>query len=275
MKVCNTKAGPIPKLGLGTWRLAGEECTSVVDTALKLGYRHLDTAAMYQNEAEVGEGLRASGIARSEVFVTTKVWYDRIGDGDLQASAEESLQRLGLDHVDLLLIHWPNPAIPLEDSIGALCDTVRRGYTRAIGVSNFSSAMIETSAALSSEPLMCNQVEYHPYLTQKKVLAACRNHGMAVTAYAPIARGKVLDDPVISGIAERLGVSATQVTLAWLMGQDDVIAVPKSGNAERLADNLAAVDLELDADDRAAIDALGSPQGRMVDLGTVSDWDTE
>ena len=275
MKVCNTKAGPIPKLGLGTWRLAGEECTSVVDTALKLGYRHLDTAAMYQNEAEVGEGLRASGVARSEVFVTTKVWYDRIGDGDLQASAEESLQRLGLDHVDLLLIHWPNPAIPLEDSIGALCDTVRRGYTRAIGVSNFSSAMIETSAALSSEPLMCNQVEYHPYLTQKKVLAACRDHGMAVTAYAPIARGKVLDDPVISGIAERLGVSATQVTLAWLMGQDDVIAVPKSGNAERLADNLAAVDLELEADDREAINALGSPQGRMVDLGTVSDWDTE
>lgn len=277
MKVSSitTAAGSIPKLGVGTWRLSGEACKDLVAAAIGLGYRHVDTAAMYDNEDEVGAGLRASGVDRSEIFLTTKVWSDNIGDGDLQRSAERSLQRLGVDQVDLLLIHWPNPAIAIEESIRALCEVKERGLTRAIGVSNFPSALLDRATALATEPLMCNQVEYHPYLTQKTVLAACRNHDMAVTAYCPIARGKVNDDPVIKAIADRLGATPVQVTLAWLLGQDKVAAIPKTAKVERLAENLAAVDLDLSDEEMAQISALGSPSGRMVEVGSPPRWDPE
>lgn len=275
MNAVETRSGAIPKLGLGTWQLAGEACTDMVVQALDAGYRHVDTAAMYGNEVEVGAGLRAAPIDRNEIFVTTKVWHDRIDDGDLQASAAESLDRLGLDHVDLLLIHWPNPDIPLENSIRALCDAKARGLTRAIGVSNFPSQLLRQALALSSEPIVCNQVEYHPYLTQKTLLGVCRENSMALTAYAPIAKGKVVDEPVICEIAAKRDLTPTQVTLAWLTGQDNVVAIPKTATPARLIENLSGASVALDDDEMAAISALGSASGRMVNLDFAPQWDAD
>ncbi len=275
MTVVKTRSGDIPKLGLGTWQLSGDHCRDTVVRAIDVGYRHIDTAAMYGNEEAVGEGLKAAAADRDEIFVTTKVWHDRIADGDLQRSAEESLDKLGLESVDLLLIHWPNPAIPLEESIAALCDAKARGLARSIGVSNFSSTLIDQAVDLATEPIVCDQVEYHPYLTQRTVLATCRRHSMALTAYCPIAKGRVLDDPVIGRIAARHNVTPTQVTLAWLLAQDSVVAIPKTGSPERLVENHAAQSIFLTSEELVEIAALGSPQGRMVDFDFSPTWDSE
>src|SRR5262245_22648733 len=173
----------IPAIGLGTWELRGRTCARIVEQALRLGYRHIDTAQIYDNEREVGEGLRASGVKRDEVFVTTKVWPSHFAPRGLERTAKECLVRLRLAHVDLLLLHWPNPHIPLAETLPALCKLRREGLARHIGISNFTVAMIEEATALSSEPLVCNQVEVHPFLDQTKVVAACRQHGLAVVAY--------------------------------------------------------------------------------------------
>jgi len=275
VNVVETKSCAIPKLGLGTWQLSGETCRHIVARALDAGYRHIDTAAMYGNEVDVGNGLRAASLDRDDIFVTTKVWNDRIDDGDLQASASESLERLGLDQVDLLLIHWPNPEIPLKNSIRALCDAKAKGLARNIGVSNFPSALLREAIGLATEPIVCNQVEYHPYLTQNTLLGVCRDHDMALTAYAPIAKGRVVDDPVIGDIAEKRGLTPTQVTLAWLTGQDNVVAIPKTANPERLVENLAGASVCLDADEMARISALGSASGRTVNLAFAPQWDID
>lgn len=266
-------AKAMPRLGLGTWQLSGETCTSIVTEALKLGYRHVDTAAMYGNEKEVGAGIRASGLPRRELFITTKVWPDNLGAGDLQASAEASLKRLDLAAVDLLLIHWPNGNIPLAESIGALCATQRAGLTKAIGVSNFPGALMDEAVSLASEPLVCNQVEFHPFLSQDTVYAACRRHGMILTAYAPVARGRVNEETTITGIAKRLNASAGQVSLAWLFSKAGVAAIPKTASPNRLAENLAALDLTLTDADCRAIDGLGSASGRMVNTTFAPAWD--
>jgi len=270
-----TSSVRIPKLGLGTWRLTGETCSRIVAQALRLGYRHVDTAAMYDNEAAVGEGIRAASLERADVFVTTKVWQDDIDDGDLQKSAEASLERLGLDHVDLLLVHWPNPRIPLARTVRALCDAKARGLTRAIGVSNFPSALLEEAVALASQPIACNQVEYHPFLTQKSVLTACRKHGMAMSAYVPLARGRVLEDKTLQEIGAARGVSPAQIAIAWAVGQDHVAAIPKTASAARLEENLAGSKIVLSDDEMARISALGSPSGRIVDLDFAPQWDVD
>ncbi len=180
----------IPAIGLGTWPMKGEEAARAVARALEAGYRAVDTAAMYANEDAVGEGLRAAGVPRADVFVTTKVWYTDLAPGALQRSAEASLRRLGLDQVDLLLIHWPSTDIPLEGSIAALCDAKRRGLARHVGVSNFPVALLDSAVSLATEPLVANQCEYHPHLDQTKLLAACRRHGLAFLSYAPIGRAR-------------------------------------------------------------------------------------
>ena len=263
----------IPSIGLGTWRLAGAQCTDIVSRALALGYRHVDTAEMYANEAEVGAGLKASGVPRGEVFLTTKVWHDHLEPQAMWAAAEASLKRLGTDYVDLYLIHWPNPAVPLELTIDALCEVRRRGLARAIGVANFPSALVDRAAALSTEPLAVNQVEYHPFLSQRAVLEACRAHGMALTAYCPLAKGAVDQSPVIREIAEERGLTTAQVALAWLIGQEGVVAIPKTATPSRLADNLAAAYLTLTAEERARIDALAHPGGRTTSPAFAPDWD--
>jgi diketogulonate reductase-like aldo/keto reductase len=254
----------IPSIGLGTWRLSGEECTAAVLWALEAGYRHVDTAAMYGNEADVGAGLKASGLDRDAIFVTTKVWYSDIAPGELERSAEASLRRLGLGQVDLLLIHWPNPAIPLAGSLKALSSVKRRGLTRHIGVSNFSAKLVDQAVSLSDEPLVANQCEYHPYLNQDRVRAACARHGLAFTSYCPLGRGDLTRDPVIGRIAEGHGKTPGQVVLRWHVQQPGTVAIPKSGDRGRIAQNIAIYDFALSEDEMRRISALARADGRMV-----------
>ncbi|MBX3525394.1 MAG: aldo/keto reductase [Rhodoblastus sp.] len=261
----------IPALGFGTWQLREEACVSAVETALSCGYRHIDTARMYGNEKAVGHGLRGSGLKRDDVFVTTKVWRDDISSGALERSAEASLRDLGLDAVDLLLIHWPNAAIPLKDSIAALCNARRRGLARNIGVSNFSVALLNEAAALSSEPLVANQCEYHPRLDQSAVIAACRRHRLAFVSYSPLGKGDMLAEPVITDIARRVARKPSQVVLRWHV-QQGVATIPRSGSPAHIRDNFDVFDFALSDADMAAISGLRRGNGRMVDMGWVA-WD--
>ena len=263
----------IPAIGLGTWKITGPTCTEVVAAAVRGGYRHVDTAAIYRNEAEVGEGLRAAAVPRDQVFVTTKVWRDDLAEGQLERAAEASLKRLGLDHVDLLLVHWPNRAVPLAETMRALARTKQRGLTRAIGVSNYPSAMVDEAVRLSPEPLATDQVEHHPYLSQRRVLEAVRRHGMALTAYSPLAEGEVLRDPVVGDIARAHGATPAQVAIAWLIAQDGVVAIPKTASPERALQNLKAAELRLTEAERARIAGLARRDGRRISVADWVDWD--
>jgi len=262
----------IPLLGLGTWELRGSTCTRLVEQALRLGYRHVDTAQMYDNEREVGEGMRASGVPREEIFLTTKVAHTRFSPPELERSAKESLARLRLDHVDLLLLHWPNPQVPLAETLGALNKVKRAGLTRHIGISNFTVPLIEEAVRLSGEPLVTNQIEMHPYLDQSKVIAACRRYGLAVVAYCPIARGRATNDPVLAAIGKAHGKSAAQVCLRWLM-QQDIVVIPRTSKVERLSDNAAIFDFSLSEAEMARIAALSHPRGRVVNVSWAPEWD--
>lgn len=274
MHMVECHGASIPALGFGTWELRESQARRMVEAALEIGYRHIDTAQMYGNEAEVGAALRASGLPRDEIFVTTKVWPDRFREGDFQSSVADSLTKLQLDAVDLLLLHWPSKDVPLAETMGALCDVARRGWTRHVGISNFTVAMIDEAAGLADRPIVTNQVEYHPFLRQDSVLAACRRHGMALTAYCPLARGLVFKDPTIARIAQHHGKTAGQVALRWLVQQGDVIAIPRSSSAEHARSNLAVFDFALADHEMAEIAALAAPEGRIVDVaGVAPAWD--
>jgi len=264
----------IPALGLGVFRMASEDTVRMVRTALQLGYRHIDTAQIYGNEAEVGRGLAESGVPRDEVFVTTKVWVDHYRGADFRQSVQDSLARLRTDYVDLLLLHWPSGKVPLAEQIAALNEAHAGGRARHIGVSNFTTALMREAAALSAAPLVNNQVEYHPYLDQSAVRAEAQRLGMSITAYYGMADGKVLQDPVIGAIAQRLGKTPAQVALRWLVQQDNVIALSKTLRAERAADNARIFDFELDAADMRALADLARPDGRLVSPdGLAPQWD--
>jgi len=263
----------IPLIGLGTWNLRGSSCVRMVEQALLLGYRHVDTAEMYDNEREVGEGLRASGLARGEVFITTKIWPSHFAPRELERAAKESLTRLQLAEVDLLLLHWPNPQIPLRETLGALSQVKRMGLARHIGVSNFTVALID-EAALAEEPLICNQVEVHPFIDQSKVIAACRRQGMATVAYSPVARGGVKSDKLLARIAKAHGKSAAQVSLRFLV-QRGIVVIPRTSRVERISENLAIFDFVLSEEEMAAIVGLARRDGRIVDYAYSGspNWD--
>ena len=263
----------IPKLGFGTWKLKGEDATSAVETALSTGYRHIDTAQVYENEGEVGAALRTSGVAREDVFVTTKVWMDRFAAGDLEDSVKESLARLDLDHVDLVLLHWPNPDFPLAETIGALNEARSAGLTRHIGVSNFTTAWLGEAVACSDAPLAANQVEYHPFLDQTPVMDALKDYAMALTAYCPIAQGRVFEAPVLKDIAEKHGKSPAQIALKWLINQDPVAAIPRSSRPEHIRSNFDIFDIDLSDEEMARIGALKSSTNRLIDPGWAPAWD--
>jgi 2,5-diketo-D-gluconate reductase B len=254
----------IPLLGLGTWDLRGKTCARMVEQALRLGYRHIDTAEMYDNEREVGEGLRASGVKRGEIFVTTKVWPSHFSPPALERSAKESLVKLRLSEVDLLLLHWPNPNIPLSETLPALCKMKTMGLARHIGISNFTVAMVEEAVTLSREPLVCNQIEVQPFLDQSKVIAACRKHGLAVVAYSPIARGGVKGNKVLEGIGKTHGKTAAQVALRYLV-QQDIVVIPRTSKVERLSENAAIFDFALSDEEMKDIASLAHRRGRVVD----------
>jgi 2,5-diketo-D-gluconate reductase B len=270
----NANGAKIPLVGLGTWELRGRSCARVVEQALRLGYRHIDTAEIYDNEREVGEGLNASDVKRSEVFLTTKIWPSHFAPLALERAARDSLVRLRQSEVDLLLLHWPNPQIPLEETLGALCKVKRDGLARNIGVSNFTVAMIEAAVRISTEPLVCDQVECHPYLDQSKVLAACRANFMAMVAYSPIARGNAKNDKVLASIGAAHKKTAAQVCLRYLV-QRNIVVIPRTSKLDRLTENASIFDFKLNEMEMRAIAALARPDGRVVNFaysGTI-DWD--
>jgi 2,5-diketo-D-gluconate reductase B len=265
----------IPALGFGTFRLEGNVARRMVAYALEIGYRHIDTAQMYGNEAEVGAAIEASAVARDEIWLTTKIWPDNFRAADLERAAEASVERLRTEP-DLLLLHWPNPRVPLAETLGALNEVKRRGLTRHIGISNCPSALIRESVAISEEPLILNQIEYHPYLSQRTVLAELRRHGMALTAYSPIAQGKVFSDPTLERIGARHGKNPGQVALRWLIQQDAVTAIPRSSREANARANLDIFDFELSADEMAEIAGLARPDGRIVKAaGMAPQWDRD
>jgi diketogulonate reductase-like aldo/keto reductase len=266
----------IPVVGLGTSGLRGDACLRAVEAALEEGYRHIDTAVMYGNEAEIGRALAASKLPRGGLFITTKVLPSDIGAGALQDSARSSLERLRLDHVDLLLIHWPNGAIPLAESIKALCEAKALGLAKHIGVANFPTAMLDEAVRLAAghgQKLVANQCEHHPRLDQTKLLADCRRHGVALVSYCPIGKGGLLGDPAVAAIAKRLGKAPSQVVLRWHTQQPGVVAIPKSSQRAHLAENIRLFDFELSKADMAALSAMASPNGRLVRPGFAPVWD--
>ena len=272
MQYVEANGAKIPSIGLGTWELRGRACARIVEQAVKLGYRHFDTAQAYDNEREVGEGIRASGVRRDDVFVTTKVWTTHFAPNELERSAKESLVKLRMPYVDLLLLHWPNPQVPLSETLGALARVKQTGLARHIGISNFTVALIEEAVAACPEPLACDQVEYHPYLDQAKVREACARHQMALVAYSPVARGRIKNDRTLARVAERYGKSAAQVCLRWLV-QQNVCAIPRTSRIERLSENIDIFDFSLDDDDMTTIAGLASPKGRLTDFGFAPKWD--
>jgi len=274
MRSVEANGASIPAIGMGTWTLKGDDCSALVAHALGLGYRHVDTAASYENEEAVGAGLRASGVARDDVFVTTKVWWSELAAGDFRRSAEASLRRLALDAVDLLLIHWPNPQVPLADTIGALNRARSDGLARHIGVSNFPTKLLAEARSLSQAPLVANQVENHPYLDQRKIHAACRAAGMAMVSYCPLHRGGgLLGEPVVVKAAQAHGRTPGQIVLRWHVQQDGVVAIPRTTRRERLAENFAVFDFVLSDEEMTAIAALRGGGARICDFGFTPGWD--
>jgi len=263
----------MPALGFGTWQLDNGTAVPLVEKALEVGYRHIDTAQIYRNERDVGAAIRNSGVRRDEIFLTTKVWIDHFADGDLQRSAEKSLEKLGVDHVDLLLLHWPKPDVPLAETLKALNEVRSRGLTRAIGLSNFPSALLEEAVQLSEAPIATDQVEYHPYLSLKTLITKAHALGTSITAWSPLAQGKVAQDPTLIEIGRAHGKTPGQVTLRWLI-QQGVIAIPRTSNPARIAENFDILDFSLTDEEMTRIHGLARPDGRLGDwLDKAYAWD--
>ena len=264
-----TKGFKIPVVGLGTWAL--RDVARMVEQAIRIGYRHIDTAQMYGNETEVGQGVRASGVPRGEVMVTTKVQPTNLAPHDLERSVKESLAHLRLDVIDLLLIHWPNPRVPLAETLGAMLKLKKAGYVRAIGVSNFTVALLDEAAKITGE-IVCNQIEVHPFLNQDKLLTACKKHKLAVVAYSPVARGAAHGNAVLERIGQAHGKSAAQISLRYLV-QQGIVVIPRTNRLERLSENFALFDFKLSDAEMQEIYQLAHRGGRIVDWSWSPKWD--
>jgi diketogulonate reductase-like aldo/keto reductase len=263
----------LPVIGLGTSGMGDVRAESIA-TALKLGYRHIDTAWKYGTERQVGEGMRASGVSRDDIFLCTKVSHEYLHADDFARSVDESLKTLGVDYVDLLLVHWPNLEIPLAETMTALAKAKRQGLARHVGVANFNISLLDQAIALCPEPLVTLQAEYHPYLDQTTLLKACRTRGMIYTAYCPLGRGRLFKDPALTEIARQKGKTIAQVALRWLIQKEIVAPIPRSSNPARLAENIAVFDFSLSDEEMKRIDALKRPDGRIANpTGRVPPWD--
>jgi 2,5-diketo-D-gluconate reductase B len=254
MEYQTIKGEKVPSMGLGTWRLSGQECVRAVERALALGYRHVDTAQIYANEGEVGRGIRNSGVDREDVFLVTKVRTSRFSHDDVIRSTRESLEKLETDHVDLLLMHWPNPSVPLEETLGAMTELQEEGSVKHVGVSNFPPSMVEEAARHAT--VFCNQVEYHPYRAQDELLEQAKEMDYLLTAYSPVARGAVARDTTLREIGEAHGKTPGQVALRWLIQQEKVVAIPKAASEEHLESNLDIFDFELSGEEMERVSAL-------------------
>jgi 2,5-diketo-D-gluconate reductase B len=273
MEHLHTRGIAMPKLGLGTFRLQGDGCRAAIESAIGLDYRHIDTAEMYGNEAEIGDGIRASGVKRDELHVTTKVWHENLAPDAIIRAFDASLKKLQLDHVDLYLVHWPSKGMDLPKIFETLLKLKEQGRARAIGVANFTVPLLKRVVEEIGAPIACNQVEYHVMLDQSKVLAYLRSHNIPLVAYCPLAQGKVTDDEVLKKIGNKHGVSAAQVALKWLLDQEGVAAIPKASRMESQQANLDALKVTLDDDDRAAIARLPKNQRLVSPAAFAPDWD--
>ncbi len=274
MHKVSANGAEIPALGFGTFRMDKPDTARMVQFVLNNGYRHIDTAQIYNNEDAVGEGIARSGVKRGDIFLTTKIWVDNFQKGRFAASLDESLKKLKTDYVDLLLLHWPNAAVPLAEQIASLNEAVDAGKVRHIGVSNYSKKLMEQAVKLSDAPIVTNQIEYHPYIDQGVVLASAREHGIAITAYYAMADGKVLEDRTIKAIAERHGKTVPQVVLRWLVQQRGIVVLSKTVNENRATANAAIFDFELSSDEMGALHDLRRPSGRLVSPpGLAPVWD--
>jgi 2,5-diketo-D-gluconate reductase B len=263
----------IPVIGFGTSQLG--DCAEVVATALKLGYRHIDTAWKYGTEEGVGKGMRLSGVPRKEIFLTTKVSHEYLRADAFARSVEQSLERLQVDYVDLLLVHWPSvDNVPLAETMGALAKAKRDGKARHVGVANFNIAMVEESMRLCAEPLCVLQAEYHPYLRQTRVLEFCRRAGLIFMAYCPLGRGRVFKDPGLAEIAQKKGKTTAQIALRWLVQQGNIAPIPRSSNPKHMAESLQVFDFSLTEEEMNRIHALARPDGRIANpKGRAPAWD--
>lgn len=263
----------IPAIGYGTSSIP-TRCGELVAHALKVGYRHIDTAQKYGTERGVGEGIRASGVPRAEIFLTTKVSHEYLRAADFERAAEGCLRDLGLDYVDLLLVHWPNAAIPLAETMAALAKVKRRGLTRHVGVANFNLAMLDEAIGLCPEPIVNLQTEFHPYIDPVKVWAGCRKRGIVLTGYCPLGRGRLLDDPVLADIGRAKGKSPAQLALRWQLQHEGCAPLPRSSNPRRIEENLDVLGFTLDAHEMARISALKRPGAKIADpQGRAPVWD--
>jgi 2,5-diketo-D-gluconate reductase B len=272
MEHIKTQGISMPKLGLGTFRLQGDACRAAVESALGLGYRHIDTAEMYGNEEAIGAAVAASRVARNELHVTTKVWPDNLAPDAIHRAFDASLKKLRLDYVDLYLVHWPSRSMQLPAVFETLLKLKEKGRTRAIGVANFTTALLKIVVEDIKAPIACNQVEYHVMLDQAKLMKYMAAHNVPLVAYCPLAQGRVASDEVLASIGKKHDASAAQVALKWLLDQDGVAAIPKASRAESQRVNLAALKVTLDDEDRKAI--AGLPKNRRcVSPGFGPDWD--
>lgn len=263
------QSGAIPIMGFGTSPLTGGLSADTVLAALKAGYRHIDTGRKYGTEEAVGEAMRASGLKRDDIFLTTKVSHENLRPADFARSVDASLAALKVDFVDLLLVHWPNPEIPVKEYMPALAKAKRDGLARHIGVANFTTRLLDEAVALCPEPLVALQAEYHPYLDQSKLLAAARKHKLAFIAHCPLGRGRLFEEPVLTEIAKARGRTVAQVALRWLI-QQNIAAIPFSSNPQRIAENFNVFDFSLGDDEMTRISALkrvnmriANPAGRV------------
>jgi diketogulonate reductase-like aldo/keto reductase len=271
-RIVQANGAAIPAIGLGTWQLNDDVAVKAVHAAFEAGYRHIDTAIWYKNEQAVGEGLRTSGLERDAYFLTTKIPPESIGANDLIPAAEGSLTRLGVDQVDLLLIHWPSPTVPIRECIAALCKAKRQGLARHIGISNFTLAMVDEAVAVADEPLVANQCENHPLIDQSRLIAKTRGHGLAFVSYTPLGRGALGGKGSIAAAAAAHGKTESQIVLRWHV-QQGLVAIPRSSNPGRIAENIGVFDFALSAAEMAAITALKRPDGRVVNPAFAPAWD--
>jgi 2,5-diketo-D-gluconate reductase B len=266
------KGTKIPALGFGTWQLNGAQCEDAVAYALERGYRHIDTAQAYGNEREVGRAIARSGVARDAIFLTTKIAPDNLAAKDLLRSLAGSLEALATDHVDLLLVHWPSATVPMGETLRAMNEAKAQGKVKRIGVSNFTVAQMREAIETHGSEIFCNQIEYHALLAQSRVIDFARAHGIMVTAYCPLARGRIADQPALVAIAKAHGKSVAQVALRWLIQQDGVAAIPRSSKREHIAANFALFDFALSGEEMAAIDRLRG-NTRVVSPSFAPTWD--
>ncbi|HEY3029865.1 MAG TPA: aldo/keto reductase [Bradyrhizobium sp.] len=272
MEHLQTQGISLPRLGLGTFRMQGEVCRAAVESALGLGYRHIDTAEMYGNEGAVGAAIAASGVARKDLHVTTKVWHENLAPDAIRRAFDASLKKLRLDHVDLYLVHWPSRNMNMPAIFETLLKLKQEGRTHAIGVANFNLALLKIVVEEIKAPIACNQIEYHVMLDQTKVAKYLAAKSIPLVAYAPLAQGRAASDETLISIGRKHGASAPQVALKWLLDQDGVAAIPKASRAESQRTNLDALRLKLDDEDRKAIAALPKDK-RFVNPGFAPAWD--